>query len=152
MFSGVLSEGSLPGRFLFAADAVSLQFLIHNSTVLPLGTLPFPWILKCRRNIYWVTTTELLFWKYVCTVKARCSADQLSMATEMLWVSLEGRSRTNSPRQRFHLQLCCQIIRYFCRTLYYIIINLRHLYNVQQVNLNICHKRRIFYRGDSSIS
>jgi hypothetical protein len=33
MFSAVLSEGSLPGRFLFAADAVSLQFLTHNSTV-----------------------------------------------------------------------------------------------------------------------
>ena len=39
------------------------------------------------------------------------------MATEMLWVSLEGRSRTYSP-PRFHSQLCCQIVRYFCRTLY----------------------------------
>jgi hypothetical protein len=27
MFSGVLSEGSLPGGFLFVADAVSLKFL-----------------------------------------------------------------------------------------------------------------------------
>jgi len=61
MFSGVLSEGSLPGRFLFAADAVSLKFLTHNSTVLRLGTLSFRWILKCRRNIRWVTTTESLF-------------------------------------------------------------------------------------------
>jgi hypothetical protein len=51
MFSAVLSEGSLPGRVLFAADAVSLQFLTHNSTVLRLGTLSFRWILKCRRNI-----------------------------------------------------------------------------------------------------
>ena len=34
------------------------------------------------------------------------------------WVSLEGRSRTNSPRQRYHSQLCYQIVRYFCRTLY----------------------------------
>jgi len=41
MFPGVLSEGSLPGRFLFAADAVSLQFLTHNSTVLRLETLSF---------------------------------------------------------------------------------------------------------------
>ena len=40
------------------------------------------------------------------------------MATEMLWVSLDGRSRTNSPSQRFHTQLCYQIVRYFCRTLY----------------------------------
>jgi len=38
MFSGVLSEGSLPGRFLFVADAVSLKFLTHNSTVWRLGT------------------------------------------------------------------------------------------------------------------
>jgi len=34
MFSGVLSDGSLPGGFLFAADAVSLKCLTHNSTVL----------------------------------------------------------------------------------------------------------------------
>ena len=37
MFSGVLSEGSLPGRFLFAADAISLKFLTHDKTVLRLG-------------------------------------------------------------------------------------------------------------------
>jgi len=60
-FSAVLSEGSLPGRFLFAADAVSLQFPTHNSTVLPLGTLSFRWVLKCRRNFRKVTTTESLF-------------------------------------------------------------------------------------------
>jgi len=118
MFSGVLSEGSLPERFLFAADDVSLQFPTHNSTVLRLGTLSFRWILKCRRNICWVTTTEPLLLKYVSTAKARCSTDQRSMATEMLWVSLRGRSRTNSPRQRFHSQLCYQIVRYFCWALY----------------------------------
>ena len=78
----------------------------------------FWWILKCRWNIHWVTTTESLFLKYISTVKARCSTDQRSMSTEMLWVSLEGSSRTNSPTQRFHSQLCCQIIRCFCWTLY----------------------------------
>ena len=57
------------------------------------------------------------FLKYVSTAKARCSTDQRSVATEMLWVSLEGRSRTNSPRQRFHSQLCYQIASYFCRNL-----------------------------------
>jgi hypothetical protein len=77
----------------------------------------FRWTLKCRRNILWVMT-EPLFLKYVSTAKARCSTDQHSMATEMLWVLLEVRSRTNSPRQRFHSQLCYQIIRYFCWTLY----------------------------------
>jgi len=61
-FSGVLGEGSLAGRFLFAADAVSLQFLnIHSITVLRLGTLSFRWVLKCRRNICWFTTTEHCF-------------------------------------------------------------------------------------------
>ena len=35
----VLREGSLRGRFLLAADAAYLQFLTHNSTVLPLWTL-----------------------------------------------------------------------------------------------------------------
>jgi hypothetical protein len=60
------------------------------------------------------------FWKSSPqTAKARCSTDQRSMATEMLWVSLEERSRTNSPRQRFHSQLFCKIVRYFCWTLYY---------------------------------
>jgi hypothetical protein len=34
MFSGVLSEGSFPGSSLFAANAVSLKFLTHNSSVL----------------------------------------------------------------------------------------------------------------------
>jgi hypothetical protein len=57
---------------------------------------------QCRRNILRVTTTESLFLKYVSTVKARCSTDQRSVATEILWVSLEERLRTNSPRQSFH--------------------------------------------------
>jgi len=39
MFSAVLSEGSLPGDFLSAADAVCLKFLTHNVTALRLGTL-----------------------------------------------------------------------------------------------------------------
>jgi hypothetical protein len=71
----------------------------------------FRWILKCRRNINWVTTTESLLLKIVSTAKVRWSTDHRSMATEMLWVSLEGRSRTNSTRQRFHSQLCYQIVR-----------------------------------------
>jgi hypothetical protein len=60
----------------------------------------------------------LLYLKYVSTAKARCSTDPRSMATEMLWIALEERSRTNSPRQRFHSQLFCKIVGYFCRTLY----------------------------------
>ena len=117
MFSGVLSEGALLGGFLFAAETVSLKFLTHNSTVLRLGTLSFRWVLKCRRNIRWVLT-ESLFLKYVSTAKARCCTAQRSMATEMLWVLLEGRSRTTSPRQRYHSQQCYKIVRFFCRTLY----------------------------------
>jgi hypothetical protein len=78
----------------------------------------FRWILKCQRSINWVTTTESLFLKIVSKAKARCSTDQHSMATQMLWVSLEEHSRTNSPRQRFHSQLFSKIVRYFCRNLY----------------------------------
>ena len=85
----------------------------------------FRLILKCRRNILWVKTESFL--KIVSTAKTRCSTDQRSMATKMLWVSLEERSRTNFPRQRFQSQLCYQIVRYFCRTLYiniiYILLN-----------------------------
>ena len=77
----------------------------------------FRWILKYRRNILWVKT-ESLFFKYVSTAKARCCTDQCSVATEMLWVSLEEHSRTNSLRQRFRSQLFCKIVGYFCRTLY----------------------------------
>jgi hypothetical protein len=69
-------------------------------------------------NINWVTTKESLFLKIVSTAKTRCSTDQRSMATEMLSVSLEECSRTNSPHQWFHSQLCYQIVTYFCRTLY----------------------------------
>jgi hypothetical protein len=76
------------------------------------------WILKCRLNIHWVTSTETSFLKYISTAKAQCSADQRSMASEMLWVWLKGHLRTNSPCQWFHSQLCCQIVRYFCWTLY----------------------------------
>jgi hypothetical protein len=58
------------------------------------------------------------FLKIISTAKTLCCTDQRSMANEMLWVSLEGRSGTNSPRQRFLSQLCYQIVRYFCQTLY----------------------------------
>jgi hypothetical protein len=76
--------------------------------------------IKCRRNILWVMTESS-------TAKARCSTDQRSMVTEMLWVSLEGRSRTNTPCQRFHLQLFCKIVKYFCRTDPVHIVDLRLL-------------------------
>jgi hypothetical protein len=64
--------------------------------------------------------------KYVSTSKARYSTDQRSMATEMLWVLLEERSRTNSPRQWFHSQLFCKIVRCFWRTLYNAELNALH--------------------------
>jgi hypothetical protein len=95
----------------------------------------FRWILKCRRNINWVTTTESLFLKIVSTAKTRRCTDQCSMATKMLCVLLEGHSRTNFPRQRFHSQLYRQIIRYFCRTLYILMSN-----NIMyKTNLNWCY-------------
>ena len=77
----------------------------------------FRWILKCRRNILWVKT-ESLFFKYISTTKARCSTDQRSMATQMLWDSLEEHPRTNSPRQQFYSQLFFKIVKYFWQTPY----------------------------------
>jgi hypothetical protein len=65
-------------------------------------------------NIRWVITRESLFLKYVSTAKA---TDQRSIATEMLGVTLQVRSRTLSPRQRFRPQLYCKIVRFLCRTL-----------------------------------
>jgi hypothetical protein len=67
---------------------------------------------------YPLSQDRIVFFKYVSTVKAQCSTDQRSRATVLLCVSLEGHSRTNSPHQRFHSQLCYQIVRYFCRILY----------------------------------
>jgi hypothetical protein len=94
------------------------SFVTHNSTVLPLWTLSFRLILKCRRKYPPSHNARTVGLKYVSTANVWCSTDQSSMATEMLWVSLDGRSRINSPRHRFHSQLCCQIVRYFYRTLY----------------------------------
>jgi hypothetical protein len=108
MFSGDLSESSLPGGFLFVAYAVSLMFLTHNSTTLPPVTLSFRWTSKCRRNIRLVRKKKSLFFKYVSTAKTRSYADHCPIATEMLWVSLEGRSKTNSPRQQFQSYLFFQ--------------------------------------------
>jgi len=64
-----------------------------------------------RSDEYWIANEissesrqNRCFLKYVSTAKTRCSTDQRSMATEMLWATLEEHSRTNSPRQRFHSQ------------------------------------------------
>ena len=114
IFPDVLFRVHRCSWFLFVHLALEIS---PEEEVLRLGTLSFRWILKCRRNILWVKT-ESLFLKYVSTAKARCSTDQRSMTTEMLWVSLEERSRTNIPHQRFYSQLFCKIFGYFCWTLY----------------------------------
>ena len=57
MFSAVLSEGSLPGSFLFASDAVSLQFLTQYSiatrdTVVPMNIeVPTKYLLSHNDSI-----------------------------------------------------------------------------------------------------
>jgi len=85
--------------------------------VLRLGTL-IPMNMEVPTKYQLSHNDRIVVFKIVSTAKIHCCTDQRSMATEMLWVSLEGRSRTNSPRQRLHSQLCYQIVRYFCRTLY----------------------------------
>ena len=86
------------------ADTSSLMFCFKSTVVLGIFSYTlllrypkrkkycdyghlFRWVLKCRRNILWVKTESFL--KYVSITKARCFTDQRSMATEMLWVSLE---------------------------------------------------------------
>ena len=98
--------------FLF----VHLALEISSEEEVPrLGTL-VPMNIEVPTKIPWVKT-ESSFLKYVSTAKDQCSTDQRSMATQMLWVLLEERSRTNCPHQSFHSQLFCKIIRYFCQTL-----------------------------------
>jgi hypothetical protein len=113
LFPDVLFQIHCCPWFLFVHLALKIS---PEKEVLRLGT-SFRWILKGRRNILWVKI-ESLFLKYVSTAKTRCSTDQRSVATEMLWVSLEELSMTNFPRQRFHSQLFRKIVRYFCRILY----------------------------------
>jgi len=96
--------------FLFVHLALEIS---SEEEVLRLGTL-----VPMNIEVPTKYPTESLFFKYVSTAKARCSTGQRSMATEMLWASLEERSSTDSPRQRFHSQVFCKIVRYFCRTLY----------------------------------
>jgi hypothetical protein len=127
-----LSEGCLPGCFLLLR--VSLKLLTHSSTVLRLETSSFRWILKCWRNIRWVTTESLCL-KYVIHLHSESPMlyrptlhgnwDALSLARRIL----AGKFPT---RQRFHLQLCCQIVRYFCRTLY--IVHWLFLHQLRAVN------------------
>jgi len=89
-------------------------------------------------EISWVKT-ESLFLKYISTAKARCSTDQCSMATQMLWVSLEERSKTSYPCQRFHSQLCCKIVKYFCQTLYIKMIYAELLWTLYWICLRWSH-------------
>ena len=120
MLGEIAATSSL--MFCFKSTVVlgffSYTFALEISSeeaVLRLGTL-VPMNIECRRNILWVKT-ESLFLKYISTATARCSTDQPALHGN--WnASLVGRSRTNSPRQRFHSQLFCKIVRYFCRTLY----------------------------------
>jgi len=83
MFSGVLIKGSLPGHFLFAADAVSLQFLTHNSTVLPLDTV-VPMNIEVPTKYPQSHNDRTVVLAIRLHSEARCSTDQRSMATEML--------------------------------------------------------------------
>jgi len=75
---------------------------------------------------YWIaneisseTRQNHSFWNTSPRQKPLCFTDQRFMATQMLSVSLEERSRTNSIHQLLHPQLFCKIVRYFCQTLYY---------------------------------
>jgi hypothetical protein len=86
MFSGVLSEGSLPGGFLFARRSCfpevprPQQYSIANSdTVVPMNievSTKYPAESQLQNLCF--------FFKYVSTAKARCSTDQRFIANEIL--------------------------------------------------------------------
>ena len=90
--------------FLFVQLVLEIS---SEEEALRLGTL-VPMNIEVPTKYPLSQDTESLFFKYVSTAKSRCSTDQCSMATEMLWVSLEERSRTNSPRQQFPLKTVLQ--------------------------------------------
>jgi hypothetical protein len=101
--------------FLFVHLALEIS---SQKEVLQLGTL-VPMNIEVPTK-YPRSQNRIVVLKYVSTTKARCSTDQPSMATKMLWVSLEERSRTNSPRQRFHSQLFYKNRQVFLPDLVYV--------------------------------
>jgi hypothetical protein len=61
-----------------------------------------------------------------------------------LKVSLEERSRTNSPRQRFHSQLFCKIVRYFFRTLYILYaVCIQTSVSIFVIRRDVVHTKRV---------
>jgi len=58
------------------------------------------------------------FWNTSPQQKPDALQTSAPLQLKCFWIFLEERSRTNSPRQRFHSQLFCKIVMYFCRTLY----------------------------------
>lgn len=63
VFSGIRNVFTLPGIFLFIAEAVWQKFCTHNFMVLRLGTEPLQGTLKCLRNSRWVLITVTIFEK-----------------------------------------------------------------------------------------
>ena len=99
--------------FLFVHLALEIS---SEEEVLRLGTL-VPMNIKVPTK-YPLSQDRIVVFEICLHSKSPMLYRQRSMATQMLWVSLEERSRTNSPRQRFHLQPFCKIVMYFWRTLY----------------------------------
>jgi hypothetical protein len=109
-FPDVLFQIHCCSWFLFVHLALEIS---SEEEVLRIGTLVLMNIEMPTK--YPLSQERIVFFKYVSTAKAPCSTDQPSMANEMLWVSLEERSRTNSSCQRSHSKLFFKIVRYFCR-------------------------------------
>jgi hypothetical protein len=116
MFSGVVSEGSLPEGFLFCGRRCFSEVshpqkysIVTRDTVIPMNIeVPTKYLPSYNDRI-------VVFEIRLHSESPMLYRPAISMATEMLCVLLEGRSKKNSPSQRFHTQLCCQIVRYFCQ-------------------------------------
>jgi hypothetical protein len=81
------------------AATSSLMFCFKSAVVLGFFCTPCSWDIPRGRSIATRDTHSDEYWgadEISTESQARCSIYQRSMATEMLWVLPEGRSRTNS--------------------------------------------------------
>jgi hypothetical protein len=136
-FSDVLFQIHRCPWFIFVHLALEIS---SEEEVLRLGTL-VPMNIEVSTK-YPLSKDRIVVFKYVSIAKAQCSADQRTMANQMLRVSLKLHSRTNSPRQRFHSQLSAISAGPCIRTFF------RHFFPLKCA---VCHQHKRLTCKDSRI-
>jgi hypothetical protein len=79
----------------------------------------------CRSHEYWIAdeiSSDSRQNRCFCNTSPQQKPDALQTSAPWQLKCFESRKKSaqeqNSPRQRFHSELFCQIVMYFCRTLY----------------------------------